>query len=285
MIFLSLSILSGITIVICFKLIDRIGYSAFPAIIINYITAFLLGLFLTKKEIFYMTPPAGGEIIAALIIGILFIILFRILDLSVRTAGMGISTIAAKISVAIPITFSILYYHESLGMSKMGGILLALTSLFLTVYQKKRGKRHAFVLPVILFFGMGTVDTLVKYTQATYLQKENILVFSTFVFLISFLTGFIMEITERKKIRERISFLLLLIGVLLGIANLGSLYFFIRALDSDFLASSLIFTINNLGILILTVLTGVFFFRERLNPVNWFGFFLSLISLYIIFEG
>ncbi len=284
MIFLSLSILSGITIVICFKLIDRTGYSAFPAIIINYITAFLLGLFLTKKEIFSMAPPAGGEIIAALIIGILFIILFRILDLSVRQAGMGISTIAAKISVANPITFSILYYHESIGMSKISGILLALTSLFLTIYQKERGKRQAFVLPVILFFGMGAVDTLVKYTQESYLQKENILVFSTLVFLISFLTGLLMKITERKRVRERISFLLVLIGILLGIANLGSLYFFIKALNTGFLASSLIFTINNLGILILTVLTGIFFFRERLNTVNWFGFFLSLISLYIIFE-
>ncbi len=285
MFFLLLSVLSGITIVLCFKWVDRLGLNAFTVIVLNYLVAFLLGFILIKKELQSIGHPSAGEMGSALFIGILFVIMFRILGASVKTAGMGISTIAAKISVAIPITFSIIAYHEHLSLQKTTGIALAMTALFLTVYRKEGSKKQTFLLPVLLFAGMGVVDSMVKFVQVTYLEEHNTLPFSTLVFLIAFFTGLLMKMTEKRKLLENFSIPIVLTGILLGTANLGSLYFFIRALDSGFLDSSLIFTINNLGILLLTVLTGVLFFRERLNLLNWAGFFLSLISLYIIFEG
>ncbi|MCD6202455.1 MAG: hypothetical protein J7K46_11675 [Bacteroidales bacterium] len=285
MFFLLLSILSGITIVLCFKWVDRLDLNAFTVIVLNYLVAFLLGFILIKKELWSLGHLSAGEMVTALVLGILFVIMFRILGASVKTAGMGISTIAAKISVALPIAFSIIAYHEPLSLQKSAGIGLAMTALFLTVYQKENSKKHAFLLPVLLFAGMGIVDSMVKFVQVSYLKEYNILPFSALVFFISFFTGMIMKMIEKKRLIEHLSMSLFLTGILLGTANLGSLYFFIRALDSGFLDSSLIFTINNLSILILTVLTGVLFFRERLSLLNWAGFLLSLVSLYIIFEG
>jgi len=285
MFFLLLSILSGITIVVCFKLAERLGLNTFTVIILNYLTAFLLSLSLTKNVLFSISLPASGEIIAALIIGILFVILFRILGASIKKAGMGISTIAAKISVVIPVTFSILAYHENMNVQKTIGIILALIALFLTLYRKEKTEKHFFLFPILLFVGMGIVDSTVKFVQINYLEKQSILVFSTFVFLISFLTGLLMIVIEKVKITKGFSIPLFGVGIMLGIANLGSLYFFIKALNSGFLNSSLIFTVNNLGILILAVLTGILFFRERLNWLNCVGFLLSLVSLYIIFES
>ncbi len=285
MIFLLLSILSGITIILCFKWADRAGLNTFTVIILNYLTAFLLGLVLTGKELIPSVMPATGEVTAAFAIGILFVVLFRILGVSVKTAGMGISTIAAKISVAIPITFSIAAYHETLNFQKTAGILLALVSLVFTIYRKGKREKHSILFPVLLFVGMGLVDSMVKYVQAAHLINRNILVFSTWVFLIAFITGLFMKLIEKKNITKGFSLHLLGTGILLGTANLGSLYFFIRTLNTGILDSSLIFTINNLGILILTVLTGVLFFRERLNRMNRIGFFLSLVSLYIIFKS
>ncbi len=150
MIFLLLSILSGITIVVCFKLYDRLGINTFQAIIINYLTAFVLGFLLTRKEMIMVLTMESGELLSALIIGMLFVVMFRVLGKSVQKAGMGISTISAKISVAIPITFSILFFHESISTIKITGIMLALTSLIFAI--NNTGILALTVLTGVLFF-------------------------------------------------------------------------------------------------------------------------------------
>ena len=85
--------------------------------------------------------PAPFYIIA-IIIGVLFIIMFFILGRSTQKAGMGITTIAGKMSVIFPIAFSILYDPEDvLSPLKLAGILVTLPGVLLTVFKKKQGIR------------------------------------------------------------------------------------------------------------------------------------------------
>jgi len=76
-------------------------------------------------------------------------------------------------------------------------------------------------------------------------------------------------------------------GIALGISNYGSLYFIIRALNhqtnnGNTFDGSIVFGINNLGVIALSVLIGLLFFKEKLLKINWIGIIISFIAIYIL---
>ena len=133
---------------------------------------------------------------------------------------------------------------------------------------------------------MGMVDSLVKYAQYQYISNREVAFFTSVLFLISFLTGIIMIVFKRGGPGSLINLRVLLWGIMLGLVNFGSIFFLIRALNhknvhgSGF-ESSAVFAINNTGIVMLSVLTGLFLFREKLNRVNRIGIVLSLIAIVV----
>ena len=74
-------------------------------------------------------------------------------------------------------------------------------------------------------------------------------------------------------------------GVVLGIPNYFSIYFLVLALRSGVLESSGIFTVNNVAIVMLSTLTGIVLFRERLLRKNWIGIVLAVISIFLVALG
>ena len=75
---------------------------------------------------------------------------------------------------------------------------------------------------------------------------------------------------------------LILTGFILGLVNFGSLYGIIMALDSKVFDSSIVFGINNIGIVLLSVAFALLIFKERISSKNKIGIVLSLISIIIL---
>ena len=46
--------------------------------------------------------------------------------------------------------------------------------------------------------------------------------------------------------------------------------------------SSTAFTLNNVGIVILSTLFGLFIFKEKLISKNWFGIIIAIVSIILI---
>jgi len=75
-------------------------------------------------------------------------------------------------------------------------------------------------------------------------------------------------------------------GIMLGISNFGSIYFLIRTLNhrspqGNIIDSSIVFGVNNTGIVVLSVFTGFIVFREKLKRINWIGVGLALVAIII----
>ena len=49
--------------------------------------------------------------------------------------------------------------------------------------------------------------------------------------------------------------------------------------------SSVIFGVNNIGIVALSVLIGLWFFKEKLLFLNWLGILLSAVALFLFALG
>ena len=266
------------------------GVGTFPVIVINYIVASILGYSLAGG-----TLPAGSGLPLpfyglAITIGVLFIVMFFVLGRSSQRAGMSITTVAGKMSVVFPIAFSLLYDPgDILTGLKLSGILLVLPGVFMTVLKREIGMpgRGHIYLPLMLFIGMGLVDSLIKLAQYSYVSEENLSLFTALLFSISASIGLALSVLKRDRLRSLVRGPVLCWGSCLGLVNFGSIYFLVRTLDfrdpaGNSMDSSIVFGINNIGIVCLSVLIGRILFTEKLSLMNVAGVVICLAATVIL---
>jgi drug/metabolite transporter (DMT)-like permease len=187
-------------------------------------------------------------------------------------------------SVVIPIIFGIYAYGESTGIQKLMGIILALIAVVL-VSVKPNGQmriKNRFLLPLLVFFGSGIIDTSVKYLETTYVAENGIPIFSATIFGCAGILGLLLLVIETWKGQVKLNKLSLLGGFLLGISNYASIYYLLKALDFESLESSTIFTVNNVAIVMLSGLFGFILFKEKLSTKNWFGIGVAILSILLV---
>lgn len=285
--FLLLCILSSTAIFVTFKTINRFRIPAFPVIVINYLVATLLGFLIYTGETQLISIPGSSWLPISILIGIMFILMFFLVAFSTKKAGISVTTVAGKMSVIFPIAFSLIIDpSDQLSMMKSAAIVIALTGVVLTVYKSdgEQLERSAIYIPLLLFVGMGLVDSLVKLAQQQYVSDEETALFSAILFLNAFISGILAALFHKK---DRHFFLKPAVwgwGLLLGSVNFGSIFFLVRALNytsasGKHLDSSVVFGANNISIVALSVLVGLLVFKEKLRPINWIGVVLSVLAL------
>jgi len=166
------------------------------------------------------------------------------------------------------------------------GIIFAILGVLFTVYKKqnqsKKIKITEFLIPLLLFIGMGFTDLLFKFSQHKYINEKNIALFNSSLFYISFFSSLLYLIFKTKDHKYFFLKKTMLYGILLGIVNYFGVLFFIKALGTNIFDSSIIFGINNIGIVILSVLLGVLLFKEKLSSINLIGVFISIIAIFML---
>ncbi len=283
MIYLVLCILSSSFLMVVFKITARRKMDTYNVIVINYIVASLLGFLISgfpTRETF-----TSNWLVFAIIIGILFIVVFLLIAYSTKVSGIALTTVAVKMSVILPILFSIFYFSEDISFLKVIGIILAMIAVYLTVHKKQDHnitKRIAIILPVLLFLGSGTIDSLIKYTQATFLQEDSTIMFTSVLFTIAAICGILYSPLRKKSFAAYFRKDILVSGTILGIINFGSLYGIVMALESNVFDSSVLFGINNIGIVVLSVILALALFREELTLRNKAGIILSVITIILL---
>ncbi len=153
MIYLLLSIASSTIILILFKLFDRYNVNTLQAIVVNYITACATGILSYNAPIHIDEITSSKWFIGALALGFLFIAIFNVMALTTQRNGLSVASVAAKMSVIIPVIFGIYVYNEGVGAQKIIGIILALIAVYLTSIKSKSSVNSSkgLLLPILLF--------------------------------------------------------------------------------------------------------------------------------------
>ncbi len=284
MVDLALSVLCSSLIFVVFKLFGVFKVQTLYAIIVNYVVACITGLLL------YPTPITIKELIlqpwfiGTAVLGILFILIFNIMAKSSQLNGVGVTSVATKMSLVIPVIFAVFYYKDQLSLWQVLGIFLALAAVYLASVKKKDlhiNKSHLW-LPALVFLGSGVIDTSIKYLQGAYLENEEYPIFSSTVFGAAAMTGFIFIGAKSVKVPLKINLKNIVGGICLGIPNYFSIYFLLRALNHQAMNTSSVFTINNVAIVMFSTLLGIVLFKEKLSLKNWSGIFLAITSILLV---
>lgn len=284
MIYLILSILASTAIFTAFKLFERFKINTLQAIVVNYFTACMCGILSYSGEI------NTGEIInsqwfsGAIALGFLFIAVFNLMALTAQRNGLSVASVAGKMSVVIPIIVGIYAYNEGIGFQKLFGIILALIAVYLTAVKQNAtmNLKQGLWLPFILFLGSGIIDASIKYLETKYVEKDGIPIFSATIFAIAGIIGVL--ILGYRSIKKPFQFEIknVIGGAILGTINYCSIYFLLKALQYDGLESSRLFTVNNVGVVMLTTIIGLLLFKEGISKKNWIGIGLAIVSIILV---
>ncbi|ALU74888.1 EamA family transporter [Tenacibaculum finnmarkense] len=299
MIYLIISILIASSLFVIFKLFSTFKINTAQAIVVNYLIAFLFGFYNSETSTTLLQIPQQSWFIGAFILGILFIAIFNVMGITAQKNGLAVASVAGKMSVTIPIIFGVFLYDESIGFIKIIGVLLALTSVYLASAKSDTASVNLKDLkyPILLFLGSGCIDTLLKYMEISYVSKSAIPMFLATIFGCAFIFGcFFMALQvlkasildkkiksiQRKQEEGKQIIKNIIGGIVLGIPNYYSMAFLIKALKTEGLESSTLFTINNVSVVILTTIFALLFFKEKLVKKNWIGIGLAVISILVV---
>lgn len=286
MIEITLTIVTFSLMLIIFKYFEIFKVNNLQAIIVNYITAGALALVADGSVLtnnFSITNLFQPTFIYyALIIGVLFIITFNLIAFGTQKIGIAITTVSNKMSMIIPVLIGLFVFKEDKNFLKLIGIVLAILAIFFSCSKNGKLSFDKKYLPVIIlvFIGQGIADSTLKWAQEFAINASNNNVFFATTFFTAAFSGTLFMMIQQRKITVTLRSLLW--GVILGIPNYFTLYFFVEALSAGVFESSQVFPIVNMGVIVLTAVMGIILFREHLSKSNWMGILLALIAISLI---
>jgi len=283
MINILLAIIFSSSLYIVFKGFSKFSVNTFQAILINYIVAFILGIIISNNSFQIQEVHTKPWFPFSIVLGFLFITVFYIIGKTTQMNGLTVASVASKMSMIIPIAYGILVFNEQATFKHQTGIVVALSAVYcVSVRPNEKINLSHFQLPILLFFGAGVIDTLINITQHSYLLKEETAFFSSVTFLMAFVFGFIYFIFQQFKSKIQFSLKDILGGIILGIPNYFSLFFLTKALQNKNMESPTIFTILNIGVILLSTFVGILFFKEKMSKKNYIGILLSILALFLV---
>lgn len=285
MIYLVLSIVVSSLFGISFKVISIKNINSFQAIIVNYIIAGSLGFLTTKSDVTPLNVSQQPFVYLAVFLGLVFIGSLFVIAETTAKYGISVAQVANRMSVVVPISIAILFYGDGVTVFKIVGIILAVVSVYLVSHKEAEGKAEDklwWLFPLIIFICSGIIDSSINYAQRFLVNENNFDAFLSTIFSTAFVFGVIVLIYQLTAKGEKFQWQAIPAGIVLGTINYGTMYFIIKALNSNVLEPSALFPINNLSILTLSTFVSVLIFKEKLSSKNWLGIALSLMAIFIL---
>jgi drug/metabolite transporter (DMT)-like permease len=292
MLFLAGSIVLTSYLILSFKVLERMGIPVLQAIIFNYFACVITGSVVSGSFPIHAEAMKQPWFPWAILTGTMLIIMLNIIGICTQKIGISVTTVANKLSLVIPFIVSIFLYNEAAGALKITGLIIALIAVVCTSYSPQKnqdGKSTPLLLlvmlPAILFFGSGILDSIIKYVETTYLNAGNNDAFLITCFFTAAVLGSLMLIYKIVAGSEKFDVRSIPAGILIGIPNYFSIWCLIHVLKKHTGNSSAIIPINNMGIVLLCTLTAALLFSEKLSKLNLAGIALAIISIALISFG
>ncbi|MBR2335401.1 MAG: DMT family transporter [Clostridia bacterium] len=233
-----------------------------------------------------------------LLLGILFgtvTAIQSIANISAVSCGpMSYTTIITSFSVLISALSGMLFFGEDkLEIIQIIGVVLMLTSIALSAKGKGEDEKVNFkwlILAFTAFLLTGAIGIMQKIHQTSE-YKSEINAFLIIAFVVSALISTAFALIKLKKTQnadtlaynaeeKKTKYILFAIVIVGGICTAANNKF--NLFLSGALPTAIFFPVYNVGILILTTLSAIVIFKERLSLKQWIGVVIGIISVICI---
>ena len=200
--------------------------------------------------------------------------------LAMGLGSMSYSVLFTYLSMLVPTLFGVFYYAQTVSALQIVGLLLMIVSFFLSCDLRDKANMNLKWLFAALgsFAGWGLVGICQQLHQnSPYASELSGFLLWTFIF--SAIMFAVLFLFSKKDGSTKGSFrpfpilLMLLTGVAIGAINEINLYL------SGAMPGIIFFPIVNGGVIILSALSAIFLFRERLPKTQLIGLIAGILSV------
>lgn len=282
MVYLVLAIVFSTGVFVAMRFFKRFDLDNHQALMWNYVFATVTGFLMCSR--FDTVPELVGEAWfgLSLLTGFWFIFTYLLMTASTQSSGVTVTSLSSKLSVVLPTLAGVLLFHETLGWQVAIGIILALVALFLVVGGGKPSddtQRAGWLLPILIFFGTGTGDILMKLNEQRN-ASDDMSYMIAFIYLIAMLFGIFLVAYDLIRGKSKWQNKSIVGGIALGVINFFSTYCIFHAMRC--FDNVMLFPIYNIGVVSLTALVGWLLFKEKLTWKNYLGLAVAIIAVVLI---
>lgn len=276
MIFLCLAVLSSCAISVIMRIsTDRVS-QRLSMLSFNYLTCALLGAAYAGFDLF--RPAVSGfstTVVLGVVGGVLFLVSFMLLQHNTARNGIVLSSVFMKLGLLVPMTLSVLVFHERPTGLQITGFCMALAAIVLISGKKEQGTgRFRWALVLLLLTG-GGAEAMSKVFEV---MGPQVLSDAFLFYIFAVALGLCVILVLVKK--EQPGLQALLFGVAIGIPNFFSSKFLLRALAD--LPAVVVYPSFSIGTMLLTTLVGVVCFQERLQKHQWAAMAVIVGALFLL---
>lgn len=275
---LLLTVFCSTSIALILKYNDSKSGNAILLLAGNYLTASLISLMF-----FLLNESASASIESLLLsslLGIVFVIAFFAFTKAVNIAGAALATISSRLSVVVPVIFSILLFNEIPNTLHYAGFVFTLITLFYFYRSLNSNGGAKLALKDFLFLGavligVGIADFGMKlFEEWRPSQEKPFFLFGIFGF--AFIYSFALHLFRKKQFEVKT----FLRGNILGIPNMFSSFFLIAALSD--IEAIIVYPVVNIGIITLTTVGAYLIWKERLDKNGLIALLAGILSIILL---
>ena len=267
--------LCSVVVSILLKVAKNRGLSPIHMISWNYATASLLCFFWFKPDIQHISPSQTPWFLI-LALGILLPSVFLFLAKALETAGILKTEIAQRLSVVLSLAAAYFIFQEQFSQLKILGIAQGIGAVLCILFSHRQGTgqgNQGMLYLGLVWVGYALIDVLLKYTTSLGLQFAvalNLMFICALIISMGYLLFKYKSLGSIQNIGA---------GLLLGVLNFANIAFYVKAhmLLKD--SPAIVFAGMNILVVVLGVIAGVMFFKERLKPASAAGLLLGLTSV------
>ena len=294
-----LAVLFTVALYMIMRAYPRYKINSFHAIVFNYYSCVLTGLFLTPDLHAFTNVQWSSEgTLLTLALGTLFVIAFMFIGLTAQKVSVTAASLAGNMSLVIPVLFGLFIFknnNKDFTFVNYTGLILALAALALGAIQspqkqevivekQKSGNVTSllWLLPILTFFGSGTNNTLINYLSSKYYLAGQTTIFMIIACTGAVLIGSVLLLYKVIVNKEKIELRSIAGGLILGVPNFLSLYFLLQALSDFGNSAAYVFPIYNILSMLVSSFAAWVIYKEKLHNYNRLGLALAVVAIILI---
>lgn len=265
----------SVVVSILLKVAKNRGYSPLQMISWNYASASVLCFWWFQPNVQQLSLTETPWLLI-LALGVLLPSVFLFLAKALQTAGILKTEIAQRLSVVLSLTAAYFIFQEQFNSLKIVGTALGIAAVLCILYSHRGSSSSAqagMLYLALVWVGYALIDVLLKYTTGLGLQFALVL---NLMFICAFILSLGYILIQHKSWGSGKN---IVAGLILGMLNFANIAFYVKAHMALKDSPAVVFAGMNILVVILGVISGLLFFKEKLKPSTAIGLGLGIISV------
>lgn len=276
MIYFLLSVLCSTLVSVFMRASEKHIRNNLSMLACNYAACTLVAaLCMGTWHLFPAEAGLGRALGLGVISGALYLGAFVLLQWNIHKNGVSLPSTFMKLGVVVPTVMALTVFGETPTFVQVAGIVLVLASILLLQSEKAQTQvtSHAGLILLLLVGGMASAMSKVYEFYGAAALKNHFLFYN-------FGVALLMCVGMCLKRGQRLALMDVLFGVLIGIPNFFSSLFLLLALES--IPAVVAYPGSSVGSIVLILLCGRFFFKEKLSRRQLWSIGVILVALVLL---